>query len=276
MTVVTGLLGMGVALLLSRFDIHSLFDISIELAGLLGGGFAGAYTLGMFTPPGQLAGPGHRRGRQHHADHAGLVHEAGAPVLLPGHLHLPVASWWATRPVGCFPPPSSESLKGLTITTRGMNAGHDPLIVVFCRSASLFRISAYPLALRLGGPNISPGSGSVVANYRPGDWERTLRHGIKPNGRTAMIMPSEDYNRLIDDDLASLVAYVRQMPPARGGKGGAGAAAAADSPARHRTAHRRQPDARPGRCDGRLPRCPGLQGHVAQRQAAPMAAWSAR
>jgi Na+/proline symporter len=36
-------------LLLSRFDIHSLFDVSIELAGLLGGGFAGAYTLGMFT-----------------------------------------------------------------------------------------------------------------------------------------------------------------------------------------------------------------------------------
>jgi SSS family transporter len=49
MTVLTGLLGMGVALLLSRYDIHSLFDISIELAGLLGGGFAGAYTLGMFT-----------------------------------------------------------------------------------------------------------------------------------------------------------------------------------------------------------------------------------
>jgi SSS family transporter len=48
-TVVTGLLGISVALLLSRFDIHSLFDVSIELAGLLGGGFAGAYTLGMFT-----------------------------------------------------------------------------------------------------------------------------------------------------------------------------------------------------------------------------------
>ena len=48
-TVVAGLLGIGFALLLSRYDIHSLFDVSIELAGLLGGGFAGAYTLGMFT-----------------------------------------------------------------------------------------------------------------------------------------------------------------------------------------------------------------------------------
>jgi len=49
MTVMVGLIGIGLALLLSRFDVHSLFDVSIELAGLLGGGFAGAYTLGMFT-----------------------------------------------------------------------------------------------------------------------------------------------------------------------------------------------------------------------------------
>ncbi len=49
MGVAVGLSGIGLALLLSRFDIHSLFDVSIELAGLLGGGFAGAYTLGMFT-----------------------------------------------------------------------------------------------------------------------------------------------------------------------------------------------------------------------------------
>lgn len=48
-TVVTGLIGIGSALWLSRFNSHSLFDVSIELAGLLGGGFAGAYTLGMFT-----------------------------------------------------------------------------------------------------------------------------------------------------------------------------------------------------------------------------------
>lgn len=47
--VVVGVVGIGLALVLSRFDIRSLFDVSIELLGLLGGGFAGAYTLGMFT-----------------------------------------------------------------------------------------------------------------------------------------------------------------------------------------------------------------------------------
>jgi len=56
MTVTVGLAGMGLALVLSRYDIHSLFDVSIELAGLLGGGFAGAYTLGMFTRRANSAG----------------------------------------------------------------------------------------------------------------------------------------------------------------------------------------------------------------------------
>lgn len=56
MSVAVGLVGIGAALVLSRFDIRSLFDVSIELAGLLGGGFAGAYTLGMFTRRANSAG----------------------------------------------------------------------------------------------------------------------------------------------------------------------------------------------------------------------------
>ncbi|QNQ10849.1 sodium:solute symporter [Sphingomonas alpina] len=49
MTVVIGLVGIGIAIILSTLDIHSLLDLTIELFGLLGGSCAGAYTLGMFT-----------------------------------------------------------------------------------------------------------------------------------------------------------------------------------------------------------------------------------
>lgn len=70
--------------------------------------------------------------------------------------------------------------------------------------------------LRIKGPNISPGPGNVVAGYKPEDWVRAIRHGVNPVGRPLMIMPSEDYNRFTDDDLASLVAYMRSMPPASG------------------------------------------------------------
>jgi cytochrome c553 len=71
--------------------------------------------------------------------------------------------------------------------------------------------------LRIKGPNISPGKGSVTAQYQPQDWVRAIRHGVGPGGRPLMIMPSEDYNRFTDGDLASLVAYIRALPPAEGG-----------------------------------------------------------
>ena len=70
--------------------------------------------------------------------------------------------------------------------------------------------------LRIAGPNITTGAGGTVAAYQPVDWVRSIRHGVSPQGRALMIMPSEDYNRFTDDDLASLVAYVRTLPPGAG------------------------------------------------------------
>ena len=71
-------------------------------------------------------------------------------------------------------------------------------------------------SLRIAGPNITTGPGGVVAAYRPVDWVRTIRHGISPQGRALMVMPSEDYNRFTDDDLAALVAYITALPPVAG------------------------------------------------------------
>ncbi len=73
------------------------------------------------------------------------------------------------------------------------------------------------IGMRVVGPNISPGPGNVVTNYTAADWERIIRHGVKPNGRPAMVMASEDFARLTDIDVSAIVAYVRHMPPASGG-----------------------------------------------------------
>ena len=63
---------------------------------------------------------------------------------------------------------------------------------------------------RIVGPNITPAG--VVARYQPEDWNSVIRHGVKPNGRPVLVMPSEDYNRFTNDDLNALVSYVRQLP----------------------------------------------------------------
>lgn len=71
--------------------------------------------------------------------------------------------------------------------------------------------------LKLKGPAIHTGPGSRTLNYEPEDWDRILRHGVKLDGRPALIMPSEDYNRFTDTDLNAVVAHVRTLPPAGGG-----------------------------------------------------------
>lgn len=69
--------------------------------------------------------------------------------------------------------------------------------------------------LKLAGPNLTAGSARMAA-YQPVDWVRSIRHGVGADGRPLRLMPSEDYNRLTDQDLASIVAYVRHLAPVTG------------------------------------------------------------
>ncbi|MDQ2778173.1 MAG: sodium:solute symporter, partial [Pseudomonadota bacterium] len=112
-TVLSGLLGIGCALMLSMYDIHSLFDVSIELAGLLGGGFAGAYTLGMFTRRANSAGVAIGV-----ASSITLTTIAWTLKLVHPYFYLAISIMLCIV-IGylaslCFPPPA-RSLKGLTI-----------------------------------------------------------------------------------------------------------------------------------------------------------------
>lgn len=65
--------------------------------------------------------------------------------------------------------------------------------------------------VQIAGPAIA--RGSVTQGYQVVDWVRTIRHGVKPNGRPLRVMPSEDYNRLTDADLGALVAYTLSLAP---------------------------------------------------------------
>jgi len=67
-------------------------------------------------------------------------------------------------------------------------------------------------------PNITAGTNGTTTAYKVVDWVRTVRHGVKPNGNPVMMMPSEDYSRFTDEDMAALVAYLQQMHPVPGNR----------------------------------------------------------
>lgn len=69
-----------------------------------------------------------------------------------------------------------------------------------------------PMIGRLLGPNITSGEGGRTAGYGPADWDRIVRHGLKPDG-TPAAMPSQDFARMSDQELSDIVAYIRTLPP---------------------------------------------------------------
>jgi mono/diheme cytochrome c family protein len=72
-------------------------------------------------------------------------------------------------------------------------------------------IDAPPIG-KILGPNLTTGQGSVVGAYAVADWDRIVRHGVKPDG-TPAVMPSEDYFAMSDRELSDIIAYIRSMPP---------------------------------------------------------------
>jgi mono/diheme cytochrome c family protein len=66
-------------------------------------------------------------------------------------------------------------------------------------------------SVRLAGPAIA--RGSVTQGYQVVDWVRTIRHGVKPDGRPLRVMPSEDYNRFTDADVGAIIAYAQSLAP---------------------------------------------------------------
>lgn len=60
-------------------------------------------------------------------------------------------------------------------------------------------------------PNIS--SGGIGAAYSDAELARLLTHGLKKDGRSIRFMPSHESNWLPDEDIVSVVSYIRTLPP---------------------------------------------------------------
>ena len=75
---------------------------------------------------------------------------------------------------------------------------------------------ADPNGFYVRASNLTRHPANPVADYAEADWVRAIRHGVDRSGHALLVMPSEDYNRLADADLAALVAYIRSLAPKEG------------------------------------------------------------
>jgi mono/diheme cytochrome c family protein len=59
-------------------------------------------------------------------------------------------------------------------------------------------------------PNLTPAGN--IADWTDGEVIRAIREGIDQNGRSLLVMPSNNFRNMSDDDVEALVAFLRSQP----------------------------------------------------------------
>ena len=60
--------------------------------------------------------------------------------------------------------------------------------------------------------NLTSGKGGLGSIYTAEDFDRAIRHGVKKDGTSVLIMPSKAYHRMADTDIAAIIAHLKTLP----------------------------------------------------------------
>jgi cytochrome c553 len=69
-----------------------------------------------------------------------------------------------------------------------------------------------PIIAKIVSPNLT----QTVRAYSDADLVTAIRHGVRPDGGTMIVMPSQAFAPLTDADLACILAYLKSLPIAEG------------------------------------------------------------
>jgi len=65
----------------------------------------------------------------------------------------------------------------------------------------------------MAGPNLTSGRGGVGAQRSDADYVRAITRGVRHDGTSLIVMPSEVFTHLTESDLGALLGYIRRLPP---------------------------------------------------------------
>jgi mono/diheme cytochrome c family protein len=68
------------------------------------------------------------------------------------------------------------------------------------------------MAGKIHGANLTRGAGGLPADYSDVDFLRAIRHGVTRDGRPLVLMPSQEYTTLSDEDVSAMIAYLKTVP----------------------------------------------------------------
>ncbi|MBO9732949.1 MAG: cytochrome c [Chitinophaga sp.] len=65
---------------------------------------------------------------------------------------------------------------------------------------------------RIAGTNLTYGKGGLSADFDNKAWLRALRHGLNAENKTLLLMPSQEFARMDDRDIAAIIAFCKAQP----------------------------------------------------------------
>jgi cytochrome c553 len=69
-----------------------------------------------------------------------------------------------------------------------------------------------PMIARITAPNLS----AAAKRYSEKELAAIIRHGVRPDGRSMLVMPSETYAALTEQDLGRIIAFLKSLPEVPG------------------------------------------------------------
>lgn len=69
-----------------------------------------------------------------------------------------------------------------------------------------------PMIARIVAPNLT----TAVRNYSDSQLAVLIRNGVRPDGRSLLVMPSEAFVDMSDEDLARIIGFLKSLPPVAG------------------------------------------------------------
>lgn len=92
-------------------------------------------------------------------------------------------------------------------------ACHTPMENGAPLSGTSENINEGPISVVFSAPNLTPDAETGLGSWTDAEIARAIREGVDKDGVSLVVMPSYNYHFLSDADVASIVAYLRNLEP---------------------------------------------------------------
>jgi mono/diheme cytochrome c family protein len=137
----------------------------------------------------------------------GLVALAAAGIYISSEINL-------NRQIAT-PAPAIVASTDPAVILRGEHLVHSVLVCTHCHGENLAGAVVVddPAVGTAYGSNLTTGLGGIAGERTDGELARAIRHGVRGDGRSMVVMPVGDYVGLSEPDLTAVVSYIRSLPP---------------------------------------------------------------